>query len=38
MYYESLETASVEQNVEHFIDIISECVEDSLMKYLHAIR
>lgn len=37
-YYETLERASVEQNVEPFIDLIAECVEDSLKKHLHAIR
>jgi Fic family protein len=36
-YYETLETASIKQNVDPFINLISECVEDSLMTYLNAI-
>ncbi|MGM0877459.1 MAG: Fic family protein [Bacillota bacterium] len=37
-YYETLETASVNQNVAPFILLISECVEDSLSMYLKAIN
>lgn len=37
-YYESLEKASIEQNVKPFIQLISECVADSLKGYLNAIR
>lgn len=36
-YYLTLETASIEQNIEPFIRLITECVEDSLRTYLSAI-
>jgi len=37
-YYETLEMASVQQDVEPFIRLISDCVEESLRTYLNAIR
>ncbi|WP_163970416.1 Fic family protein [Oceanobacillus halotolerans] len=37
-YYETLEMASLKQDVEPFVRLISDCVEDSLRAYLHAIR
>jgi Fic family protein len=37
-YYETLETGSVNQNVAPFVQLISECVEDSLSMYLKAIK
>lgn len=37
-YYETLETASVQNNTESFIELISKCVEESLLNYLHVIK
>ena len=37
-YYETLEKASVQNNTEPFIELISKCVEESLLNYLSVIR
>lgn len=37
-YYETLETASVQNITEPFIELISKCVEESLLNYLSVIR
>jgi Fic family protein len=37
-YYETIETASVKQDVEPFVRLIAECVEDSITTYLNVIR
>ncbi|TFJ94396.1 Fic family protein [Lentibacillus salicampi] len=37
-YYKTLEMASVDQNAEPFIGLISECAEDSLNDYLNTVR
>lgn len=37
-YYETLETASVQNNTLPFIELISTCVEESLRNYLSAIK
>lgn len=37
-YYETLEEASVNNNLDGFIQIIVECVEDSLKKYIQTVK
>ncbi|MFD1361048.1 Fic family protein [Lentibacillus salinarum] len=37
-YYKTLEMASVDQNVEPFLELIAECAENSLNDYLNTIR
>ena len=36
-YYKVLETASVQGNTQPFLELIAQCVEESLMTYLKAI-
>ena len=36
-YYETLETASIQGNTQPFIELITQCVEESLSTYLKAI-
>ncbi|WP_019413821.1 Fic family protein [Paenisporosarcina sp. TG20] len=36
-YYEALETASVKHDVQPFVHLIEECVEESLINYLKAV-
>lgn len=37
-YYETLEMASVNAELQPFIEIIAGCVEESLKRYLHAVK
>jgi Fic family protein len=37
-YYESLELASMGNDLKPFIQLITECVEDSLQKYIGAVK
>ncbi|WP_336784689.1 Fic family protein [Paenibacillus sp. MMO-177] len=37
-YYETLELASMENNLEPFVKLIAECVEESLNKYIGAVK
>lgn len=37
-YYESLEEASIRDNLKPFIQLIAGCVEDSLQKYIGAVK
>ncbi|MWC27684.1 Fic family protein [Paenibacillus sp. MMS18-CY102] len=37
-YYETLELASTAQNVEPFVNLIAGCVEDSLQRYIGAVK
>jgi hypothetical protein len=37
-YYEALEEASVKNHLKPFIGLIAECVEESLQRYIAAVR
>ncbi|GAA3411616.1 Fic family protein [Paenibacillus hodogayensis] len=37
-YYETLEEASVKDNLNPFINLIAECVEDSLQRYISVVK
>lgn len=37
-YYETLEMASIRKELKPFVQLISECVEDSLKKYIGAVK
>ncbi|WP_163580890.1 Fic family protein [Gracilibacillus saliphilus] len=37
-YYKTLELASMQQNVDPFVSLIAECVENSLQQYINAIK
>ena len=37
-YYETLELASVKNEVQPFIEVVATCVEESLKRYLHVIK